>query len=211
LSRAAARARADELLEFTLLRERADEAVGVYSGGMRRRLELARALLHEPSLLVMDEPTSGLDERFFREAWDRIDALRAGTGLSVLLTTHRPEEAERCDRVAVLDEGRVIAEDEPEALRRRVAGDILTLEAEQPEQLCADLSARFELAARVVAGRVVIERERGHELIPRLVEALPSGRIRSLSMHRPTLADVFVKLTGRSLRDSGNREAASPV
>jgi ABC-2 type transport system ATP-binding protein len=129
----------------------------------------------------------------------------------VLLTTHRAEEAERCDRVAIIDQGRVIAEDEPEALRRRLAGDILTLEAEQPERLCAELSARFELAARVVEGRLVIERERGHELVPRLVEALPAGRIQSLSMHRPPLADLFVKLTGRSLRDSGEREPVGPA
>jgi ABC-2 type transport system ATP-binding protein len=202
-----ARERSEELLAFTALTERAGDTVINFSGGMKRRLELARALLHEPSLLVMDEPTSGLDERFFREAWERIELLREQRGLTVLLTTHRAEEAERCDRVAVVDGGRVIAQDAPEALRARVAGDVLTLDAEQPEALCAELATRFELAARVLDGRVVIERERGHELIPRLVEALPVGRIRSLSMHRPTLSDVFVKLTGRSLRD----ESSSPT
>jgi len=163
--------------------------------------ELARALLAEPSLLVMDEPTTGLDERFFRDAWERIEALRSRRGLSVVLTTHRADEAQRCDRVAVIDGGRVIAEDHPETLRQRVSGDILTLETEQADQLCTEIAKRFQLEARVVGGRVVIERERGHELIPRLVEGLPVGSIRSLSMHRPTLADVFVKLTGRSLRD----------
>ena len=198
-----ARARVEELLEFTALRERANEAVSKFSGGMRRRLELARALLHEPSLLLMDEPTTGLDERFFRQTWERIEALRAERGLTVLLTTHRAEEAERCDRVAVVDQGKVIAEGEPEALRRRVAGDVLTLEARDPEGLCRELAQRFELTPRVVEGKVVLERERGHELIPRLIEALPAGRIDSLSMHRPTLSDVFMKLTGRSLRDEG--------
>jgi ABC-2 type transport system ATP-binding protein len=196
-----ARSRIDELLDFTALRERADDPVVEFSGGMRRRLELARALLHEPSLLLMDEPTTGLDERFFRQTWERIEALRERTGLTVLLTTHRAEEAERCDRVAVVDSGRIIAEDTPEALRRRVSGDVLTLQARDPEALCADLLSRLGLQARVVDGRVVLEHDRGHELIPRLVEALPVGRIDSLSMHRPTLSDVFVQLTGRSLRD----------
>jgi ABC-2 type transport system ATP-binding protein len=200
---AEARERIAALLGFTELGDRADEAVSKFSGGMRRRLELARALLHEPSLLLMDEPTSGLDERFFRQTWERIEKLREQRGLTVLLTTHRAEEAERCDRVAVLDQGKVIAEGEPEALRRRVAGDVLTLEAAEPEALCRELAERFELAPTVVDGKVVLERERGHELIPRLIEALPPGRIDSLSMHRPTLSDVFVKLTGRSLRDEG--------
>jgi ABC-2 type transport system ATP-binding protein len=203
MDRRRARERIDELLAFTMLSERAGDLVGQFSGGMKRRLELARALLHEPSLLVMDEPTTGLDERFFRQTWERLEELRAGQRLTVLLTTHRAEEAERCDRVAVIDAGRVIAEDRPEALTKRVAGDVLTIEARDPDGLCAELTARLGLACRVVEGRVVLERERGHELIPRLVEALPAGRIDSLSMHRPTLADVFVKLTGRSLRDEG--------
>jgi len=206
VSGAEARERIASLLEFTALRDRADEAVIKFSGGMRRRLELARALLHEPSLLLMDEPTTGLDERFFRQTWERIEALRAERGLTVLLTTHRAEEAERCDRVAVVDQGTIIAEGEPEALRRRVAGDVLTLEAAEPEALCRELAERFDLTPRVLDGKVVLERERGHELIPRLIEALPAGRIDSLSMHRPTLSDVFVKLTGRSLRDEGTTE-----
>jgi ABC-2 type transport system ATP-binding protein len=201
--------RIDELLAFTMLSERAGDLVGQFSGGMKRRLELARALLHEPSLLVMDEPTTGLDERFFRQTWERLEELRAGQRLTVLLTTHRAEEAERCDRVAVIDAGRVIAEDRPEALTKRVAGDVLTIEARDPDGLCAELTARLGLACRVVEGRVVLERERGHELIPRLVEALPPGRIDSLSMHRPTLADVFVKLTGRSLRDEAAQGQAA--
>ena len=191
---------ADEQQTQHLYNIKADRVLD-FSGGMKRRLELARALLHEPSLLIMDEPTTGLDERFFRQSWERIEALRDSRGLTVLLTTHRAEEAERCDRVAVVDQGRVIAQDTPEALRGQVAGDVLTLEARDPEALGAELAERFALQPRVVEGKLVIERERGHELIPRIVEALPVGRIASLSMHRPTLSDVFVKLTGRSLAD----------
>lgn len=196
-------ARVAELLDFTHLADRADEPVQDFSGGMRRRLELARALLHGPTLLVMDEPTTGLDERSYREAWERIEALRDTRGLTVLLTTHRAEEAQRCDRVVVIDGGKVIAEGPPEELRRRVSGDVLTLEAADPEALAREVSARFDVDASVLDGKLVLERERGHELIPRLVEAFEPGRIRSLSMHRPTLADVFVKLTGRSLGDDG--------
>lgn len=202
---AVASQRIASLLDFTELAARADEAVANFSGGMRRRLELARALLHEPSLIIMDEPTTGLDEASFRRTWERIEALRAERGLTVLFTTHRAEEAQLCDRVAVVDRGRVIAEDTPEQLRREVSGDILTLEAQDPDGLAAELRRTFELDARVLDGKVVIERERGHELIPRIVEALPVGRIASLSMHRPTLADVFVKLTGRSLGDDDER------
>ncbi|MDH5670811.1 MAG: ABC transporter ATP-binding protein [Myxococcales bacterium] len=201
LSAAEAKSRIEELLALANLESRADEAIDAFSGGMKRRLELARALLHEPALLLMDEPTTGLDERSFRSAWERIERLRDERGLTVLLTTHRADEAERCDRVAVIDGGRLIAEDSPEVLRRQVSGDILTLEVRDAEALCAELSERFQLAGRVVDGRVVLEREQGHELIPRIVESLPRGRIDSLSMHRPTLSDVFVKLTGRSLGD----------
>ena len=141
-----ARERCEELLTFTALQDRANDAVINFSGGMKRRLELGRALLHDPSLLVMDEPTTGLDERFFREAWERIELLREQRGLTVLLTTHRAEEAERCDRVAVVDAGSIVAQDSPEALRAHVAGDVLTIEAKQPDALCADLAARFDIA-----------------------------------------------------------------
>jgi ABC-2 type transport system ATP-binding protein len=192
-------ARIDDVLGLAALRERASDRISELWGGMKRRLELARALLHEPSLLVMDEPTTGLDESSFRQVWERIERMRRDLGLTVLLSTHRADEAERCDRVAVLDQGKVIAEGAPEALRARLAGDVITLEGKQPEQLCEDLNARLGLQASVVGGRVVLERERGHELVPRIVEALPAGRIESISMHRPTLADLFVKLTGRGL------------
>jgi ABC-2 type transport system ATP-binding protein len=199
LPAALAKQRVAEALDFAQLPERADDLVSTFSGGMKRRLELARALLHEPSLLLLDEPTSGLDEPSFRRTWQRILELRAQKQLTVLLTTHRAEEAALCDRVAIMDQGRVMALDAPAALVERVSGDVLTLEVDDCERAASAVQRHFGLEARVVAGKLVIERERGHELIPRLVEALPAGSIRSLSMHRPTLADVFVQLTGRSL------------
>jgi ABC-2 type transport system ATP-binding protein len=197
-----ARARVDAALAQDELQERAGDRVLELSGGTKRRIELCRALLHSPSVLVMDEPTSGLDETAFRRAWARIEQLRATTGLTVLLSTHRPDEAARCDRVIVLDQGRAIAEGTPEALCTRVAGDVISLDAAEPEAVCAALQAKLGLAASVIGGRVVLERERGHELVPQLFEALAAGSIRALTMHRPTLADVFVKLTGRILGDT---------
>ena len=114
-------------------------------------------------------------------------------------TLFRSDEAEYCDRIAVLDHGKVIACDTPEKLRQAVGGDVVTLEGDRPDELAAEVQSRFGLTPRVVDGRVVIEAPRGHELIPRLVEQLPPGRLHAVGMRRPTLADVFVHLTGRGL------------
>ncbi len=191
LPRALAKARVAEM--------RADEKVEGWSGGMRRRLELARALVHQPKVLLMDEPTQGLDEASFRKFWAHVKALRQARGLTVLLTTHRPEEADQCDRLAILDAGRLVALDSPAALASKMGGDVITIEAEEPEAIARVLLERLELPATVVDGRVQVERREGHALIPRLVETFPSGRLQSVSLRRPTLADVFLKLTGHAL------------
>jgi ABC-2 type transport system ATP-binding protein len=203
-----ARERVEAMLRLIGLTERGDERVSTWSGGMRRRLELARALVHQPSVLLMDEPTQGLDEASFRSFWAHLRALRDAEGLTVLLTTHRADEAELCDRLAVLDGGRLVAFDSPVALAARVGGDILTLEGPEPEQLAEQVRERLGLDARVVEGQVLVEVEQGHALVPRLVEALPAGRLASLSLRRPTLADVFLQLTGRAL--GADQPAAEP-
>jgi ABC-2 type transport system ATP-binding protein len=199
LSGKRAETRIDELLGLVELGDRAKEPVERFSGGMKRRLEVARVLLHEPEILIMDEPSRGIDAPTLRRIWEQLLELRRARRMTILLTTHMPEEAEYCDRIAVLDKGRVIACDSPEVLRQTVGGDVIVLDGEAPEPLCADVRARFDLDARVIDGTVVIEAPRGHELIPRLVEQLPAGRLRAVSMRRPTLADVFVHLTGRGL------------
>jgi len=191
--------RAARLLDAAGLSDRAREPAGRLSGGMRRRLELARALVHRPEVLLLDEPTAGLDATSFRRTWESIDRLRREEGLTAILTTHRPDEAERCDRLAVLSHGRVVALETPESLRARVAGDVVLVEADEPGPLAAEIAARFGLGARALPGGVAIERERGHELVPRLVEAFPPGRFRSVSVRHPTLADAFLHLTGEAL------------
>jgi ABC-2 type transport system ATP-binding protein len=201
LPRAEARERTARLLEEAGLADRAGEPAGRLSGGLRRRLELARALVHRPSLLLLDEPTTGLDAAAFARTWEAIEGLRRSEGLTALLTTHRPEEAERCDRLAVLSRGRVVACETPEALRSRVSGDVLALEADDPAPLALELRARLGLEPRAVEGGVEVVHPRGHELVPRIVEAFPPGRFRSVAVRRPTLADAFLRLTGASLAE----------
>ncbi|MCP3098713.1 ABC transporter ATP-binding protein [Myxococcus sp. K15C18031901] len=194
-----ARARVEAMLALIGLADRGDERVGTWSGGMRRRLELARALVHQPRVVLMDEPTQGLDEAAFRTFWAHLKRLRDAEGLTVLLTTHRADEAEVCDRLAVLDAGRLVACDTPAALAARMGGDILSLESADAEALARDVREKLALEAKVVDGRVQVEVAQGHAWVPRVVEAFPAGRLSSVSLRRPTLADVFLQLTGRAL------------
>jgi len=150
---------------------------------------------------VLDEPTSGLDEGAYRRFWNKLLELRRSAGVTLLLTTHRADEAEFCDRIAILDQGRVVACDTPDRLREQVRGDLLVLEAADPEAAAAALSARFDAQARVLDGKVLLRRERGHELIPRIVEALPEGALQSISLRRTGLGEVFLELTGHPLAE----------
>lgn len=209
----AARERADEVLKLVELSDRQHEPVGRYSGGMKRRLELGRVLLHRPELLLMDEPGRGLDAAALRRYFGELLRLVRTQGLTVLLSTHLPEEAQHCDRLAVIDEGRLVACDTCAALEERVGGDIITIEADDAAALAQKLTAEListttptgEPAAPTVriveAGdsEIVLMAPRAHELVPRLVESLPRGRLRSIAMRRPSLGDVFMHLTGHGL------------
>jgi ABC-2 type transport system ATP-binding protein len=199
LPRAVAVARVQEALRVMDLGARADEPCAKYSGGMRRRIEIARVLLHEPDLLLLDEPGRGVDPDALRRIWDELLARKAARGTSLIVTTHQPEEAERCDRIALLDEGRITATGTPDELRARVAGDVVRVRGDRPEELAETIRARLGLTGAVLDGDVVLEAPRGHELVPRVVELFPSGRLASVATSRPTLADVFAKLTGRGL------------
>ncbi len=199
LSRAVAAVRIDEALRVMDLGARADEATAKYSGGMRRRIEIARVLLHEPDLLLLDEPGRGVDPDALRRIWDELEARKAARGTSIIVTTHQPEEAERCDRIALLDGGRLTAMGTPDQLRARVAGDVVRVRGERPEDLAETIRTRLGLPGVVLDGDVVLETPRGHEIVPRVVELFPPGRLASVATSRPTLADVFAKLTGRGL------------
>jgi ABC-2 type transport system ATP-binding protein len=199
LRRAISEPRITEALRVMELGARADEATAKYSGGMRRRIEIARVLLHDPDLLLLDEPGRGVDPDALRRIWDELSARRAARGTSLVVTTHQPEEAERCDRIALLDAGRVTATGTPDELRARVAGDVVRVRGDRPEELAETIRARLGLAGVVLEGDVVLEAPRGHELVPRVVELFPPGRLASVATSRPTLADVFAKLTGKGL------------
>lgn len=198
-SGADAERRVDRGLEQSGLADRGDDLVSEYSGGMTRRLDLARALLPDPELLLMDEPTSGLDEAAFREAWERLDRMREGSELTILVATHRPDEAARCDRLAIVAEGRVAAVRSPEDLRSAVGDDVLVLKSREQARLQEELVEIFGLEARVDGDGLLVECEAGHSLIPRLVEGLPEGRLESVSLRRPTLADAFFHIAGQRL------------
>ncbi|MCC6746191.1 MAG: ABC transporter ATP-binding protein [Deltaproteobacteria bacterium] len=198
-----------EQLLLAGLHERADEPVAVFSGGMRRRLDLARAVLHRPRLLLLDEPTAGLDESAFRATWKLVQAMRTSRELSLLLATHRPEEAEQCDRLLVLCRGQLRALDTPENLRRQIGRDVVSVQAAEPRTLALEVKDRLGLASLITHDGLLIEHDAGHELIPRLVEAFPAGRFSTVSLRRPSLADVFLKLTGQSLDDEPTQEEAT--
>lgn len=178
--------------------DRRDQKTLELSGGLRRRVEIAKALLHDPRLLLLDEPSTGLDPGARRDLWETLEALRAD-GVTVLLTTHFMEEGDRCDHIVLLDRGAIVAEGAPAGLKEEIGGDVLTLTGPDPEGLARDLAARFpDLSPEVREGTVRLERERAHELVVRLAEAFP-GRIDSVTVARPTLEDVFLRRTGHRL------------
>ena len=193
--------RIEDGLRSASLSERADEPVEQFSGGMRRRLDLVRAMLHAPTLVLADEPTTGLDEAAFQRTWRQLEHLRDKKNAAILVTTHRPEEAERCDRLAVLVDGKILCVETPDTLRARLQGDVIVLDSKEPDTLLTHLSALIDTEPRREGDKVLIECERGHELIVRIVEALPAGTLRSVELRRPGLGDAFLKITGTSLED----------
>ena len=189
------RARVHEALVRVRLDDRRDDLVRSLSGGLARRAEIAKALLPEPSLLLLDEPTTGLDPGVREELWRDLKGLRTAMGTTLVLTTHLMDEAAACDRVALLDRGRLVLEGRPDDLTSALGGDVITIEARDAARLAESLGPRFGLSAAVVDDVIRIERERAHEFVGRLVEAFP-GEIRSIRVSRPTLQDVFVHHTG---------------
>ncbi len=169
------------------------------SGGLRRRVELAKGMLHKPRLLLLDEPSTGLDPGARNDLWHYLETLRREEGVTVVLTTHLLDEAEKADRIAILHEGSLVALDTPDALRATVGGDAITIVCQAADRLAAEIRARFGCQTSIVDGKVRLEQPDGHHWIARLVEAFP-GQIDSVTYARPSLEDVFIDRTGHRFR-----------
>ena len=206
MCKADSQARAAELLGALDLVDAADRTCGTYSGGMRRRLNIGIGMVHRPALLFLDEPTTGLDPQARARLWDEIRKLR-DTGTTVFLTTHYLEEADAlCDRLAIIDHGRIVAEGSPDELKRQIAGDVLTIGVNgNGEKVVALLSKQpFVREAGLEDGLVRLFVDRGEAAVPAVLRLLDAEGLApsTMDLHRPSLDDVFLKKTGRSLRES---------
>ncbi len=198
--RDAARERGETLLKLLDLWDRRNAAVKTFSGGMKRRLEIARSLLHRPSVLFLDEPTQGLDPQTRALIWQYLLGLRASDGVTLFLTTHYMDEAEYCDRIAIIDHGEIVALDTPDNLKAMVGGDVVTVRTGDNSLAIREIEERWGLTAVVHGDELRLEVKRGDQFVPELVRAV-TPLVQSISVHRPTLDDVFMKLTGRTIRD----------
>ena len=198
--------RVGEILTRVGLADRAKERVETFSGGMQRRIELAKGLLHRPGVLLLDEPTTGLDPGARRDLWQYLQILRDEEHVSVLVTTHLMEEAERCDRLAIMNEGNLVALGTPAELKTEIGGDVILLDAAQDAGLLAEqIRTRFHVATTVLGNQVRIERENGHHFVPDLVEAFP-GEVQAISVSKPALEDVFIHRTGHKFWTESTEE-----
>jgi ABC-2 type transport system ATP-binding protein len=198
LSGAALNERIDYAAGRLGLKDRLGDLVETLSGGLKRRVEIAKALLHRPRVLLMDEASTGLDPAARRDLTDQVQELRKRDGVTILLTTHILEEADRCDRLVLLHQGRIVTEGSPRDLRSRIGGDVVVFESQDAAALAAAIEQRFSRPAVARNGEVRVEIRDGHRFIAEAVEAFP-GAIDSVGLHKPTLEDVFVRETGASI------------
>jgi len=190
-----------QMLEMVGLWERRDTPVRTFSGGMRRRLEIARGLMHSPRVLFLDEPTIGLDPQTRSSIWNYIRLLRETEEITIFMTTHYMDEAEFCDRIAIMDQGRIVALDTPAALKAGVGADRIRIQTDDDEAAIAALDERFGIDAQMSEGAVTFFAASGEEFVPRLFAEL-GVPIRSVNLSRPTLDDVFMSFTGSTIRDA---------
>jgi ABC-2 type transport system ATP-binding protein len=193
--------RLKQVLEMVNLWDRRESIVSTYSGGMKRRLEIARGLLHAPRVLFLDEPTVGLDPQTRSSIWEYINDLKQREDITIFLTTHYMDEAENCDRIAIIDNGQIVAIDTPEALKASIGKDRVQISTSDDQAAIKELQERFDLEGAVHDGLVTFNVASGEQFVPRLFAELTQS-IRSVSVHRPTLDDVFMSYTGRTIRDS---------
>jgi ABC-2 type transport system ATP-binding protein len=193
--------RMNPLLEMVGLSGRKDQEVRFFSGGMKRRLEIARGLLHTPRVLFLDEPTIGLDPQTRFHIWDYVDELRARERTTMFLTTHYMDEAERCDRIAIIDQGRIVAIDTPSELKASVGADTVTMTTADDNRAIEQLREHFDVTAERRHDQLVLHVPDGDEFVPKIFAAL-DVRVSSVNVRRPSLDDVFIKYTGRDIRDA---------
>ncbi|PRR72465.1 ATP-binding cassette domain-containing protein [Neomoorella humiferrea] len=200
LSRDAIKERMEEVLAMVDLEGRRRDIVRTFSGGMRRRLEIARGFLHHPRVLFLDEPTVGLDPQTRNAIWQHIHRLRREKNITIFMTTHYMDEAENCDRIAIIDHGRIQALDTPENLKRLVGGDVITMKTADDARLQKEIAARYNVNVIKEEEGLRLQVEDGAAFIPQLAADF-RGQISSISLRRPTLDDVFLSLTGRAIRE----------
>ena len=190
-----------QVLEMVGLWERKDAPVGTFSGGMRRRLEIARGMMHSPRVLFLDEPTIGLDPQTRRSIWTYIAELKEREEITIFMTTHYMDEAEWCDRIAIMDNGQIVALDAPDTLKAQVGTDRVMIHTDDDDAAIAALSERFGIDARIAEGAVTFGVPGGEEFVPRLFADL-GVPIKAVNVSRPTLDDVFMSYTGTTIRDA---------
>jgi ABC-2 type transport system ATP-binding protein len=190
-----------QVLDMVGLWDRRATKVGMYSGGMKRRLEIARGLLHSPRVLFLDEPTVGLDPQTRASIWTYIGELRKAEDITIFMTTHYMDEAEYCDRIGIMDNGRLIALDSPAALKAKVGDDRIQISTEDDVAAIAALQQRFGIHAAMADGAVTFRVPQGEQFVPRLFAEFPLS-IRSVNVARPSLDDVFMSYTGSTIRDA---------
>ncbi len=192
--------RLKSLMEMVELWPRRKDRTRTYSGGMRRRLEIARGLLHHPKVLFLDEPTIGLDPQTRNRIWGYIHRLRCEIGLTIFMTTHYMDEADaNCDRIGIIDHGKIIALDTPARLKDAVGGDVITLRTDDNAAAIAEIQGRYDIEGRIQEDQVVFSIKNGETFLPEFIRNF-SGQIQGVSLRRPTLDDVFLKYTGREIR-----------
>ncbi len=200
LSAETIRTRSQQMLSALGLSDRSNDFTESLSGGMRRRVELAKGMLHQPRLLLLDEPSTGLDPGARADLWQYLEQVRE-EGVTVVMTTHLLEEAERADRIAIMHQGKLAALDTPAALQASVGGDSITIRTEKPDQLASSIREKFSCEASVLDNQVRLEQANGHQWISRLVEAFPD-EIQTVTLGKPTLQDVFIARTGHQYLNS---------
>jgi ABC-2 type transport system ATP-binding protein len=191
----------EQVLKMVGLWDRKDHEVATFSGGMRRRLEIARGLMHSPRVLFLDEPTIGLDPQTRRSIWTYIRELKEQEEITIFMTTHYMDEAEWCDRIAIMDHGLIVALDTPEALKAQVGRDRVSIHTDDDDAAIAALKERFDIDAKISEGAVTFGVTAGEEFVPRLFAEL-GVPIKGVHVSRPTLDDVFMSYTGTTIRDA---------